>query len=195
MPLLEGPLLERLTHRLAECPGEFLGSPRIGNSGEIPVEAVISDLAMDMGGGFLSESELKAFMGTQPSDLGRLQIILVAAWVFHDPELCASRRYAKMALSTLLEISKALDGKVSPQRLIQDPERREELVRLCLQGLQLMPKGETEAHALDRLHAISLVERERVVRETQAKLQRARELAEAMRRKEAEEAAARANRE
>jgi hypothetical protein len=66
---------------------------------------------------------------------------------------------------------------------------------LCLRGLGLVPRGESEEHAEDRLRSVSAAERARIVKETRERLQKARELAEAMRRKEAEEAAARAYRE
>jgi hypothetical protein len=78
---------------------------------------------------------------------------------------------------------------------VSDPERREELVRLCLAALGLRPAGETEVQAQDRLTASSSVERERVVRATKTQLQHARQVREAMRRKAAEEAAAREIRE
>ena len=39
----EGPRLELLTHRLSECPPEFLLTPRIGEAGQIDVIAIVCD--------------------------------------------------------------------------------------------------------------------------------------------------------
>jgi hypothetical protein len=75
--------------------------------------------------------------------------------------------------------------------IINDPDRREELVRLCLKGLGLIPQGESAAQAADRLTTLDSVERDRVIRETRQAEARAREIREAMARKRAEEAAAR----
>lgn len=84
---------------------------------------------------------------------------------------------------------------VSADVFVTDPDRREELVRLCLAALGLRPEAESEAQALDRLTTLSSVKREKVIRATKEHLERARQLREAMRRKEAEEAAAKATRE
>jgi len=45
----EGPPLEQLTHRLAECPPEFLEEPRIGATGTVHVAAVVNDLLAALG--------------------------------------------------------------------------------------------------------------------------------------------------
>ena len=57
----EGPALEGLLRRLAECPAEFLAEPRIGRSGQIEVAAVVSDLLRDLGGDPLSAKDAAVF--------------------------------------------------------------------------------------------------------------------------------------
>ena len=54
----EGPPLETLTRRLAECPPEFLALPRVGETGAIHVDAVVSDLLRELGGAGLSPEAL-----------------------------------------------------------------------------------------------------------------------------------------
>jgi hypothetical protein len=129
------------------------------------------------------------------ADPEKLRIILIGCWFFYDPRFRSAHRYAPAAYATLLRISSLLAHHLDPSALVTDPERREEFARLCIQGLGLRPQGESEAHAEDRLRAVSTLERERVVAETRKKLEKVRELNEAIRRKEAEEAAARAYRE
>ena len=77
----------------------------------------------------------------------------------------------------------------APQ-LVSDPDRREELARLCLRALGLLPAGETAAQAQDRLTTLSTAERQRVIREAREAERRAQKIREAMVKKAAEEAAA-----
>ena len=55
----EGPPLDRLTHRLSECPGEFLLEPKIGLKGEVRVDAVIYDLLCDLDKARTDQSSVK----------------------------------------------------------------------------------------------------------------------------------------
>jgi hypothetical protein len=45
----EGPLLEALTRRLADCPQEFLLEPRVGDGGVIDMAALVCDHFRAMG--------------------------------------------------------------------------------------------------------------------------------------------------
>jgi hypothetical protein len=191
----EGPVLEALTHRLAECPPEFLAEPRIAAHGLIRTPAVVSDLLALLGGGPLDEFAARYFAGTRTEQRNLLRLVQVAAWLLGDPWFVAGRRFAPAAQEWLARGLEAPAALVAADLFVSDPERREELVRLCLAALGLRPAGETEAQAQDRLAASSSVERERVVRATKAQLRHARQVREAMRRKAAEEAAAREIRE
>ena len=98
-----------------------------------------------------------------------------------------AREAARRLLSRGLDELAAL---VPPERFVDDPDRREELVRLVLAGLGLRPKGETEAIAADRLKALSSVERARVLRETQKQVEHARRVREELAKKKRAEAEA-----
>jgi hypothetical protein len=171
----EGPALDALTRRLAECPAAFLAEGTHAS-------AVVFDLMIDLGGPM-------AKVAPPPAEARAL--VLVAAWLLHDPWFLGARRYAAPALAWLQGGLDPLARLVPAEQFVHDAERREELARACLAALGLRPRGESEAQAADRLRTIDTVARERVVREMRTKEQRARELREAMRRKEAEEAAAR----
>jgi hypothetical protein len=80
---------------------------------------------------------------------------------------------------------------VRPEKFISDPDRREELVRSCLAQCGLRPQGETQSQAADRLTTLDSAERDRVLRATAAAERRAREIREAMARKQAQESASR----
>ena len=76
----EGPLLETLTRRLAGCPAEFLALPRVGETGNIHVDAVVADLLRDLGGEGLPAAEARHFQSrNRKADRARLSLVLLAA--------------------------------------------------------------------------------------------------------------------
>jgi hypothetical protein len=192
----EGPPLEALTRRLAECPPDFLEEPRIGAAGKIHVAAVVSDLLGELGGELLDSQAIQAFQWTdRRRDRNRARMALVGCWLLHDPWFRAQKRLAPQAHQLLAEGLNELAGFVQAPDCVMDADRREELARHCLRAMGIRPAGETIAQAEDRLATLSSVERARVIREAKKAEERARAIREAMARKAAEEAAAKAMRE
>lgn len=190
----EGPELASLLRRLTECPPEFLDEPRIGESGRVVVGAVVFDLIDDLGGLGAQHVDLP-FTTADPAERNALRIVLVGCWLLHDPWFRARRDLGARAHAFLVEVPPRLAGVVDAEQLVTDPERREELVRSCLARLGLRPRGETEAQAEDRRTSLDSLERRRIIEATRAAEERAREVREALERKAAEEAAAKATRE
>jgi hypothetical protein len=187
----EGPVLEALLRRLAECPPEFLAEPLLGGSGTVHVGAVVSDLLRDLGGAGLGGDDAKYFGGANSKkNRNRLRTILVAAWLLHDPWFRARQKFAGAARKILEHGLTELSDVVQAPQLVSDSDRREELARLCLKGLGLRPAGETAAQAEDRLTTLNSAERQRVVRAAREAERRAQEIRDAMAKKAAEEAAA-----
>jgi len=186
----EGPFLESLTRRLAECPADFLAEPRIGPAGKVHVAAVVSDLIRDLGGEPLIKAQAVAF---EPKDAkkhrNRLSLALITCWLLHDPWFLQHKRFAEKAYEFLALGLAELAEHVRAPLCVSDPDRREELARLCLKALDLRPAGETEAQAQDRFNTLNTAERRRVIRAAREAEERARQIREAMARKEAEEAA------
>src|SRR5437764_887594 len=84
----------------------------------------------------------------------------------------------------------AARSRATPARkFIEDPDRREELVRVSLAAIGCRPAGESEAQAEDRLTSLSSGERQRVVEASRAAELRARKIREELRKKAAEESA------
>ncbi|HEY8040455.1 MAG TPA: hypothetical protein VIF15_11705 [Polyangiaceae bacterium] len=189
----EGPDIATLVRRLAGCPPEFLDEPRIGASGRIVVAAVVFDLILDLGGPQGGHVHLP-FEG-EAGDRNQSRIVLVCCWLLHDPWFRARRDLGERAHGFLITDPALLAPVVDAERLVTDPDRREELARLCLARLGLRPHGESEAQAADRLTALDSVERRRVIEATRAAEERARRVREELARKAAEEAAAKATRE
>ena len=191
----EGPLLEQLTRRLANCPPDFLAEPRIGDRGKIYVAAVVSDLLEDLGGQPLLEKDLSGFTTSKPHRRNHLRLVLVRSWLYADEWFRQRQSFAVRVKTALRNHLDGLADLVAADLFVTDPDRREELVRLCLEALELRPQGETQAQAADRLQNLNSVERHRVFQAAEERERRARELREAMKRKQAEEAAARYMRE
>jgi hypothetical protein len=70
-----------------------------------------------------------------------------------------------------------------------DPKRREEIVRSLLAVLELIPEGETEAQADDRLTRVSSAQRKRLLAAAREAEARAEVVREALAAKAAQEAA------
>lgn len=184
----EGPSLESLTRRLAECPAEFLAEPHIGSKGVVNVAAVVADLLRDLGGSVLpvDVAAFESKYGTQ--NRNRMRLTLITTWLLHDPAFLQQEGIAEKARDFLTNDLREAAEHTQAQKFVSDPDRREELARLCLKGLGLRPAGESEAQAQDRLATLNTAERQRVIAAARTAEQRAQEI----RRKMAEEAAKRA---
>ncbi len=182
----EGPPLESLTRRLAECPAEFLAEPRIGRRGSVHVAAVVNDLIVELGGQPLAATETRPFKSADSKkDRNRLRLLLVACWLLYDPWFRQQRQLAAAALRLLAHGLAEAASFTPADKFISDPDRREELARLCLKELDLHPAGESVAQAQDRLATLNTAERQRVIKAAREAEERAREI----RRKMAEQAA------
>lgn len=192
----EGPLLEDLVRRLAETPDDFLAEPLIGSKGSVPVAAVVSDMVFALNGGPLTSAQVKAFKGSDDKiQRNRLAITLIACWLLYDPWFQDQNSLSNLALDFLVSSVNELAPVTQAKKFVNDPERREELARLCLKDLGFRPAGETIAQAQDRLNTLSSVERQRVVRAARAAEDRAHAIREEMIRVAKENATAKVTRE
>ena len=206
----EGPMLESLTRRLAETPGDFLAEPRIGSKGRVQTAAVVGDLLRLLGGD-ASPKQLAAFISrsTPPSmadlaeyaernppsfaetrhERNRMAVILILCWLLSDDWFRQTKLEAANFLRLLETEAAELAGQTASKRFVTDPDRREELARLTLARLGFRPAGETIAQAQDRLTTLNSTERARVMQASRAAEERARKIREALMKKAAEESA------
>lgn len=195
----EGPVLEHLLRRLSQCPRQFLGKPVIKGQGDVDVIAVISDLMVDLGAqpvrGETATKLLGLHKGNTQSQINRLQLILISAWLLHDEYFLENKHLAARALEFMMQDLDKLADLVGASLFVTDQERQEELVRHCLSGLELRPAGESETQARDRLGALNSVERQRVLQESRFAEERAEAVRKAMAAQAAQEAAAKSSRE
>jgi hypothetical protein len=191
----EGPLLETLTHRLSRCPREFLDPPQTADRTGVDVPAVVTDLIRDLTLRIPSQEMASPFAKARTDDMRWLQLVLVACWLLHDDWFRQKPKVAVKIPRLLDQRLPELAEVVTAEQCVVDADRREELVRFCLDALGTRPRGETALQAADRLKALDSIERVRVLRETRKAEARARELREAMKKKRARQAAAKVMRE
>ncbi len=170
------PDVERLSRRLAGTPAAFRGAVS-----QLRVDAVVADLFRDRASRRLSPDEAARFRtgDDAPARRRHLELVLLASWLVHD---AAFQGADAEALVGLLEGRLAeLSSIAAPRTFVEDPERREELVRTCLRACGLVPSGETSEVAEDRLATLDSVRRSALLRDARAR-ESARE-AERQRRK------------
>lgn len=187
--------LDGLLARLAECPSDFLAVPRVGEAGVLRADAVVHDLVQTLGGAARARERAAAFGPAGKTPLAHRRLALVACWLLADPRLRGAPDLGERALSWIEKSLAPLSRTEKHAAFVSDPDRREELARSCLKALGLKPAGESEETAADRLASLDSVERKKLIEATRAQREKARALHDAMRRQEAEEAAAKANRE
>ncbi len=120
-------------------------------------------------------------------------LLLLVLWVLFAEEIAS--KLGRLALEKLIEETKNLAVHLVPSQVIDDQDRREELIRFALKLIEVLPDGESEAQFLDRWDSISTVSQKRLLKESSEARRRAEEIRERMKRAEAEAAAAKVSRE
>jgi hypothetical protein len=184
----EGPPLAALLQRVAGTPKDFLAEPRIRAAGQVHVDAVVGDLLAALGAA-ADARELERFAGKGPADRNFLAVVLLLCWVVADPWFASAAPTKPELLGLFGDAASELAAATSARKFVEDPDRREELVRVTLAAIGCRPAGESEAQAEDRLTSLSSAERARVVEASRAAELRARQIREALRKKAAEESA------
>lgn len=187
-----GPVLETLTHRLADTPTEFLAEPRVGQpvtTGVVVVAALVNDV-LHLHGARAPWAALQRFEGVSAkADRNRLALVMIVAWLLADEWLVGAGLAQDALLGVFDTLGAELASATAAHKFVTDPDRREELARAVLARLDLRPAGESLAQATDRLSRISGTERRRLLEASKAAEERARAIREALARKAAEESA------
>src|SRR6185295_17384938 len=114
----------------------------------------------DLGGPPLSPAQSAIFEPVEARPYRNwLGLVLIASWLLHDPWFQEQRRHGPAAADFLTASLTHLAALAQAPSFVSDPDRREELARLCLRDLGLRPAGENEAQAADRLDTLSTVAR------------------------------------
>lgn len=189
----EGPPLEQLLHRLTNCPNEFwelpADKPKAIEAANTVTIAIVCDhfrsMQPELHGEIIS-SEL------QIKSAAHGLLVRLATWVFHDPWFVSRPELApRMQNAICSPLLRQLAEMVRPTTFVSDADRREELIRVCLNLIGLRPRGESIEQSTDRLTTLDTIERERILKATLAAEKRAREVREAMAKAKAMESASR----
>ncbi|ONI70974.1 hypothetical protein ALI144C_51385 [Actinosynnema sp. ALI-1.44] len=173
-------VLSTLTRRLAETPNDFLGDTAFA-------PAVISDVLTSAGKVGLDSVTARPFVAMNPR---WRELVLITCWLVADPSFGAVVDHEPLVRFLRDDLPRLADL-VEPRRFVHDPDRREELARLAMLALAVMPSGETAEQAADRLATVDSVRRYEVLEAAKAAEQRADAVRRAMEAERAREAAAR----
>lgn len=158
--------VEKLCGRLAEAPPIFQSAVDPGESGSIHLGAVVADLFRDRASRPLTPKELARF-GFVPQSRRHLELVLIASCLLHDDV------FQGVATETLLAFVTQhlwkLSELVIPRAFVEDSERREELVRVCLKAVGATVDGEDAAISEDRLATLDSVRRDELLRDARTR--------------------------
>ncbi|GGS34379.1 MULTISPECIES: hypothetical protein [Actinokineospora] len=167
-----------MTRRLADTPPDFLADPAA-----LAPAAIVSDTLVRLGGRPLTDRLAARFASGEPN---WTRLVLVTCWLAADSGGSPERLHDLLATGLA-----DLAALVPAERFATDPDRREELARVLLRALGVVPLGETAEQAADRLDTVDSVRRHRLLADAKAAEERAEAIRRAMAEKRAREAAAR----
>lgn len=184
--------VDQLLHHVGHMPPVFLEEPRIADAGTVDVSAVLGDVFAAIG----APPPDRDGYGYDPDDAkqrNRQRVLLIAAWIAWAvrADIDDARRLQALFRTELVQLAALVDA----DQFAKDPDRQEELVRTVLNVLQLQPTGETRSQTTDRLDSLSTVQRTKILKAHQKKLERARELEAELKRKQREAQSSRYGRE
>jgi len=173
---------------LRETPPDFLLGPIAEAGGEVDTVALVGDLYR-----FYAQEAPRIDL---PRDINHVLFLQLAVWLLHAPELRTIQPTPRVpSPAALNDALRGLATYAKARRIPQEPERAEELARVLLSALELRPAGESESESKARLGALDSAARAKVLEESRRAHQRAKEVADTMRRKAEEEAASKVSRE
>jgi hypothetical protein len=143
--------VERLTARMSRTPTAFRDK-------RVVPHAVVHDLFAARASRALSHDELSVLsLARSPEERRHFELVTIASWLLYDEAFSGTNADRLFALLT--GRLGPLSARVVPRAFVDDPERREELVRVCLAELDLAIAGESREQSEDRLATLDSVHR------------------------------------
>lgn len=178
-----------LLFHLKNCPDDFL-KPSVFSGGRVHTNALLMDVYRRVyGDKTVTDANLPGLRADSSFDDNHLLSVHIGCWVFSHPSFANGRSTLRGVENFLFEELAKLSPYVNAAGWIQDEDRAEEFLRLALQTCRLLPEDESEAEAADRLDALSTTKRRSVLQESNAALQRIKEIRQKMAEAKAREAA------
>ncbi|GEM_PF-6920048 len=158
----------------------------------VPIKTLFNELFLRQSGRFPDYQLYNSLM--EPLAEPASKLLKLVLWILTQPIFYLSGEWTR-GFWNLLEKVGVLASYVAPGLFLKDPERREELVRLVMSGMNVGVEGETPEKGLERSVTLDSVARAKILQETRAAQARAQAIREALAKQQAEEAASKYNRE
>lgn len=179
------PTISELIHHIKRCPVDFLGEPVRGGKGDVYTEALVNDSWRRLSGNPVAPRRVE--ISAQERTVSELKLMQICCWALSHPF------FAQVKLqwfeSFFTEGLREIAPLVKSEEWVNDEERAEELARMLMHACNAVPAGETTAEAQDRFEAVNTLRRLKVIEESRAAIERAREIRRKMAEKKAREAA------
>jgi hypothetical protein len=178
-----------LLFHLKSCPDDFLKSSVI-HGGIINTHALLKDTYRKIFGDITVGDENIPFLKLDDRiTSNHLLSIHIGCWLFSHSSFLNDKTILRGVEVFLFADLFKVEPYVNSLDWIRDEDRAEEFIRLALKSCSLLPKGEKEEEASDRFDALSTLKRRVVLQESNAAMQRIKELRQKMAEAKAREAA------
>lgn len=179
------PTISELIHHIKQCPIEFLAQPVQKGKGEVHTEALVNDVIRMLSADLTATKQIS--LDTNKRSREELSLMQIICWILTHPFFKKiDNRWINDFFSMRISGVASL---VKTELWVNDEERAEELARMILQNCGYIPGGETREEALDRYDSVNTVKRIKVIEESNASIERAKEIRKKMAEKQAREAA------
>ena len=180
-----GPPVSELIHYIKQCPPDFLKAPVLKGQGEVYTEALVNDIWRFLRKQTVAPAKIDLKADQRSSE--ELLLIQICCWLATHPFFAGVS--PEWFESLVHKGFKDVAGLVKPELWLSDEERAEELSRIVLREARVVPEGESKEEAEDRLDSVDTVKRRKVLEESKAAIERAREIRRRMAEAKAREAA------
>ncbi len=182
--------LYTLMNYLKRCPIEFLQPSLHTPPGTLHTNALVADLLRKISGNpLMPASSLPTQVELSLFNQNQLISIHLGCWFFWQELFFNNPASLSQVNHFLMKELPELSMHVNYQKYIDDDERTEEFVRLALRCCSVLPTGETQQEAADKLDGLNTVKRLAILLETNKKIQRMKAIKKKMEEDQAREAA------
>lgn len=179
-----------LCFHLRKCPPIFLQDSLLQNEDGIDTSAILTDLFRSVSGRFLEvDFNLPKRRQLENQKANYLKSLHIACWLFSHPYFIGRNSLVPKIHEFLFNDLKPICDIVEFEKWIEDEERTEEMVRTGLFVCEIQPTGESIDEAIDKLSAISTIDRQEILKKSSQAMKRMMEIRKKMAEKKAQEAA------
>jgi hypothetical protein len=197
-----GPPIVHLTNKILSIPNEFISEPILKNSsgkilGQLPTIAFYFDFIYYSTGKFPTNNPIFNLYDNKENK-NQLIVITIIIYLLTESWIKKIDINENQFFEFLTKNLKKYTDIISYKEFLTIPDKSEELCRLIYKNLNILPDDETNEYFEDRTNSLDTIYRQEVLKkskEAQLRILKEKELREAMRRKEAEEAASKMPRE